>query len=97
MNLNLKNITAMLTLVGTIAGGVYFLEVRYAQSKELTKLERKVSLNELIGLKRDALKQKYFLKDQIAKYPEDTEIKKQLEEVIEELDDLKKQITTQKE
>ena len=90
--ISIKDILKYLSLISVISSGIYVLEGRYALAASHEKLEKRVTVNELQGLKQSALKNKYFLKDQLRKYPEDSEIKDQLELTVEEIKGFDKQI-----
>ena len=85
-------IGSLLTLIGTVSGGIFFLDTRYAAASTVKSLEKRVDLSELQNLKQEALKHKYFYKDQLRKYPNDKDLKKQLDEASEEVETLKEQI-----
>lgn len=74
---SLATLSVYLGIVGIIAGGIYFLDDHYALASDHTKLEKRVNLNELQYLKQEALKQKYFFKDQTRKYPSRLTINKE--------------------
>lgn len=96
MNLNIKTITAVLSMVGVIAGGVWGFEVRYAKAANVEKLEQRVLTNELNQQYRDARSEVYFLKSQVRKYPDDQDLKKELEKAIDEMNRLKKKLEPKK-
>lgn len=96
MKLSLSSLSAFLGIIGTIAGGVFVLESRYANADEvktsIVKLEKRIKINELKDTKNAVLKRKYFLLDQIQQIPDSVTIKRELEEVESDLKDVKEQI-----
>ena len=89
-------ITTALAIVGSIVSGYGFIDTKYAKAADVVKLEKRLSLSELQSSLRLVLDEFYFLKKQIRKYPEDVEIKEQLDDVKVEVKDLKDQIKLKK-
>jgi len=91
-----KQLSGIFGLVGMLATAIYFVETRYALAEDQAKLVKRLTIYELVDLKRQAQKSKYFLKDQSRKYPTDEEIKKELDKALEEIKNLDKQINALK-
>ena len=89
-------ITTALAIVGSVVSGYGFIDTKYAKAADVVQLEKRLSLSELQSSLRLVLDELYFLKKQIRKYPEDIEIKEQLDEVKIEVKDLKDQIKLKK-
>jgi hypothetical protein len=87
--LNLATITGVLAIIGSIATGVWHLDTRYAMAGEFQKLEQRVLMNELNQSYRDIWAEVLYLRKQLRKYPDDQDIKDQLEKAEQELKRLK--------
>lgn len=85
-------ITTILGFIGTLAGGVFWVDDRYAKASEVEQLEERLTLAELKDQLRLALEEYHFLKSQSRKYPDDEDIKEELAEAKETVKDLKDQI-----
>jgi len=87
-----KKISAVLGLCATLFAGFFFLDARHASVKSVAKLEKRVSLQELRRLLREAEEEMYHYRKLHRKYPDDQEIKERLEEAEERVADLKERI-----
>jgi hypothetical protein len=84
--------TTVIALFGSVFAGYVHIDNRYALAADVKKIEKKLTLVELKDSLRLALDELYFLKSQIRKYPDDEEIKEQLDDVKERVKDLKDQV-----
>lgn len=84
--------TAALTLFAALFAGYAHIDSKYALAEDVEKLEEKLTLSELKSSLRLAIDELNFLKSQHRKYPDDEDIKKELEEAQEHVDDLKERI-----
>lgn len=94
---NIVAITAILGFLGTIGGGITWIDNRYAYADQVRELEGRITLAELKDQLRRAQEEYYFLKKQSRKYPDDQEIKDELVEAKEAVDNLKEKIKRSKE
>ena len=88
--MKVSQLSTILGLIGSIVAATWLIDERYALSKELTSLEVRVKLNELQNLEHKIKEHIYFLKRQLRHYPDDIELKEELEEAKEELKELKR-------
>lgn len=72
-------------LLGAIWGGYVVLDERYARAEEFNRLEQRVLTNELQQAYRDARAEVYFLRSQARKYPDDHEVRRELDDAEAEL------------
>lgn len=94
-----KKIAAMsgsLALVSAIISGYWHIDARYAMAADVQRLEQRVLMNELNQSYRDAWAEVLYLRQQLRKYPDDQDIKDQLEQAENELRRLKDLLKTQK-
>ena len=88
---NLDNIKQSLVVIGMIASmitaAIVWADSRFSNKDEVArlaegqkKLEKRVSLNETIALRKEAILDMYFQRDLHRKYPDNQEIKDRLEE-----------------
>lgn len=93
---NFRNVALLVTALAGAAGTVYgvqsFFDDRYASKEEVQEVKKRLTLQELKNLLKEALEEMYFWRQQSRKYPEDEEIKKRLKESEEHVADIKKQI-----
>jgi len=87
-----KSITAVMAMVAMLFSGYFYLQGEFTPVLRTVSLERRVSMNEIVGSLRTAIEERNFLRDQNRKYPTDQRVKDELEEVEEEVDDLKVQV-----
>ena len=96
MKFSISTISAMLALVGTIAAGVFAVEVRYAKADDMNikivKLEKRIKVNELTDTKNKVLKRKYFLLEQLQQLPNSSAVKRELEGTNIDLQHIENQI-----
>jgi peptidoglycan hydrolase CwlO-like protein len=92
----MKQVTAVLAVIGTISTGIFFAVDFFAHAKDLNntdsrlnRVEKKVDVAQLQYQKRDLWDEKLFLKKQIRKNPQDQELKDELEKVEEQLKEVK--------
>lgn len=90
-------ITTILGFIGTLATGVFWIDDRYAKAEQVEELDKRVTLAELKDQLRIAQEEYFFLKSQERKYPDDLDIKEQLAEAKEVVDNLKERIRKYKE
>lgn len=89
-------ITAILGFFGTVSTGIFWVDDRYAKAEQVEQLEKRLTLAELKDQLRLALEDYYFLKSQSRKYPDDLDIKKELDEAEEYAESLKEKIKNYK-
>lgn len=93
---NVRNVallvTALAGAVGTFFGLQTYLDTTYASTESVVKLEKRLSLQELKDLQKEALEELYFWRKQGRKNPNDLEVKTRLIEAEEYVEDIKKQI-----
>lgn len=92
-----KQIMALVGLVGVVFSVYFYIDGTYAEKTHLAAVEQRVTLNELYGLLRSAQENLYFYRDQKRKYPEDEEVESRLKEAEEEVTHLKDRIENLKE
>lgn len=85
-------VTALAGATGTIYGVQTFFDDRYASKEEVEEVKKRLTLQELKELLKEALEEMYFWRQQARKYPDDPEIKKRLKESEENVEDIKEQI-----
>lgn len=85
-------LTATLGLISSVFAGYFYIDNRYALASSHVKLEQRVSVNELQATYNEVRAEYYFLKKQVRQYPDNQELKDELEVVKEQLLDLKKQL-----
>ncbi len=76
--------TGIFSMFALTFGGYAFLDKRYALAINHKALELRVTVNEVEDLRRESLKEVYFLKKQQRLHPEDYEIQEKLKEAQEE-------------
>ena len=74
-----------LAIIGAIISIVLFTDGRYAFAIDHKRLESKVNILSLQDLKLELSREKYFLRNQSYKYPDDEEIKEKLSIINNEL------------
>ena len=84
--------TTVIALFGSVFAGYIYMDERYALAEDVNKLEERLTLSELRESLRIVLDEYFFLKKQIRKYPDDLDIKDQLKDVEERVNDLRSQI-----
>ena len=89
--------TAVVAVLGTVFGGLTWVDSRYAKASEVKELEKRVSLNELKAQLRAAQEELNFWRQQARKYPDDLDVKDSLKEAEETVKELKKKIEEYKE
>jgi hypothetical protein len=89
---NILLITAAIGLTGSAAGGLAWVDSRYAKADDVTELENRVELNELKDQLRTALEEYHWLRQQARKYPDDQDILDERDEAKDVVDDLKNRI-----
>lgn len=89
----LSNIRVLILIVGASFGVFFFVDGRYAASKDVQKLEQRVKLNELRNMERMAKEDSYFYREQSRKYPRDEQIKTKLNEAELEVKKIENRIT----
>lgn len=101
MNDKLKLIASIFSLIGVVIGGFLFLDTRthtIANSVvtpvkvQVFALDKRVKLNELKELLREAQEELLFWKRQLRKYPDDEEVKQEYDEAKERVNELKERI-----
>lgn len=92
-----KKIAAIFGLVSVIFGAFFFLEARHAPMDAYVALEKRVTLQELRRLLREAEEELYHYKSLARKYPDDEEIKRKVKEAQERVDELKERIRKREE
>ena len=75
-------------------GGVASIDNRYAKAKAVQGIAKDVELLELRDQLREAQQEYFFLRKQVRKYPNDEELKFELEEVKQAVEDIRQQIKT---
>ena len=85
-------ITTILGFIGTLAGGVFWVDDRYAKAADVAEIEQRLTLAELKDQLRLAQEEYHFLKSQSRKYPDDEDLKDELADAKEVVDDLKDKI-----
>jgi hypothetical protein len=85
-------LVTLFTITGGIAGGIGFLDTRYAHAEVVEQLEKRVTLAELKTSLRTAMEEYYFLKSQARKYADDEEIAERLTEAKDHVKELKELI-----
>jgi len=73
-------------------GGVTSIDNRYAKAKAVQGIVKDVELLELKDQLREAQAEYFFLRKQVRKYPEDEELKFELEDVKQVVEDIKQRI-----
>ena len=79
-------------LIITFITGVWFIDDRYVDAKEVQSIKEQIYLRIDTNEYRELTKQYYELKKLIRENPESIELKEQLKEVEKERADLKKRI-----
>lgn len=92
MKTHIAIITGIATLVGMAVAAYIHLDTIHAKAADLIMLSERVEQNEKAQLKRDIKTEIYFLRAQIRKYPDDAELKDQLDKAIEDLKEAVKEV-----
>ena len=79
-------------LILTFITGIWFIDDRYVDAKDLNNLKEQIYLRMDITEYRELTKQYYELKKLVRENPDSEELKDQLEEVKKERAELKKRI-----
>ena len=101
MNITLNKTNSILGVIISIivlttsAYGVWsFIDNRYAHASDLSKVELRVNINSLKDTYHDLLRSYHNLKNHSRQYPNDNELKDEIEELKTRKNEIKKQITT---
>ncbi len=89
-------LTAIFSLVATATTAYMIVDNRYAHATDMQQLQQRVLSNEINQTYRDARAEYWFLKKQVAKYPNDVELKQKLKDAEDEVKRLKLQLTPKK-
>lgn len=89
---HLNSIIFLLTIIGSVVGGLTYIEGKFALADDVKELEQRVSLSELKQIYNEALKNLYFYRDQLRKYPDDVDLKSKLKESEVDVKGIKDQI-----
>ena len=101
MSDKLKLVAVVLGIIGTSISGFLFVDNRTATiatdivrpvKARLSALDKKVQLNELKDLLREAQEELLFWKRQKRKYPDDPEVDEELQQAKDRVTDLKARI-----
>ena len=92
MSTMVKYLLSLAAVVSMVFSVFFFVENRYASKEDYVKLEKRLSLNELQQLLKDALENMYFYRKLARENPEDREISRKLIVAEEEVSRLKKRI-----
>ena len=71
--MSIAALAGVLTLLGSIAGGVVYVEERYDQRQAVRGIEIRLAVNELQQQKRDADSERLFAERQLRKDPGNAE------------------------
>jgi len=80
------------TLILTLITGIWFIDDRYVNAKDLNNLKEQINLRIDTYEYRELTKQYYELKKLIRENPDSEELKDQLKEVEEERKEIRKRI-----
>lgn len=90
MKTHLAIVAGICSLVGLLVGGIWQLDLRHASADDMRDLVQRVAANEKAQLRRDIQAEIYFLRSQLRKYPNDEELRDQLERALRDLKSLDK-------
>lgn len=92
-----KKISAIAGLIVLTFSSFFFLEARHAPMSAYVALEKRVTLQELRRLLREAEEEMYHYRKLHRKYPDDEEIKEKLKEAEGKVEELKERIRRREE
>ena len=96
MNKKLLSLGGLIAAAPIIVGAIQFTDTRYALAEDQQKLENRVKINELTYLYQQSLSHLYFLTDQATKYPDDLELKLEVQRARRQTDDIAAQLAALK-
>ena len=92
MSIRILKTLASAGLILTFITGIWFIDDRYVDAKDLNNLKEQIYLRMDITEYRELTKQYYELKKLVRENPDSQELKDQLKEVEKERTELKKKI-----
>jgi len=91
-----KSVLGLITVLASVGGVFYgiqhYLDTSFASTNRVEKLEERLTLQELKDLHKEALDDMLFWRKKHREYPEDTEVKDELDKAEKRVKDLEKQI-----
>ena len=88
----IQKISAFLGVVAILFSGFFFIDARYATAKDLDLLQQSVEYQRIVQRYETAVDLYYQYKALYRKYPDDSELKEELDAVKINRDELKKKI-----
>ena len=91
-----KNVLGLITALAAVGGVFYgiqtYLDTAYASTDRVEKIEKRLSLQELKELHKEALDDLFFWRKKNRTYPDDQEIKEELDKSEKRVKELEKEI-----
>ena len=92
----LKTFGAALAIIGTMFGGYFYIDNRYALAESQERLEVELEIVKLNGQKREVKSEVLFLRQQLRKYHNDQELKDELGDTQDMLKDIESELKLNK-